>query len=383
MRGLFWTFFGLITSLNAYAWSGHPESGYPFGIPFESVEVPVYQFQQLTPQVFLRMNFADAGILNPREWTEVSCRTEVVQIDLVFTRYPLDSTMWKTSYQKLIHNRLRSLFSLDPNLNRKDIVWRLVLQTKCQSEAEARNYFHGFVIRFKVTKPEVMQKLSTAWDVEKVLTGRAVTADSSVMRIMNRNDSWKNVLVVMDWTGSMYEYGAQLVLWHKLNMDRSGIKHLVLFNDGNRKATYQKEVGRTGGIYYTPCSNLEDVIETISTVMQNGYGGDAPENDLEAVLKGLQNVSDFDEVVLIADNRSIVRDLALINAIKRPVRVVVCGIDQNKISPDYIKIAYKTRGSLHTVDEDIIAMGSLKEGDIIEIEGFRYKVRAGELERFK
>lgn len=360
-----------------------PDNGFPYGIPFEQVEVPIYQFEDLTPQSALRMDYARAAIENPNDWWRVAQRAEVYEIDLVFTKYPVDSTRWQTSYNRLLKNRLRSLFSIDPGLQNKSFSWRLVLQTKCEDENKARQFFHGFVIKYKVTQPQVMRELSTVDDIQKVLLGQAVTTDSSVLSIMDRNKDWEDVLIVMDWTGSMYRYGAQVVLWHKLNMETSGIKHLVLFNDGNRKKTIEKKIGRTGGIYYTSCRDLEDIVETISTVMHNGYGGDSPENDLEAVMKGLRRIEDYREIVLIADNRSAVRDLPLLKNIKKPVRVVLCGGNPHKINPHYLEIAFKTGGSIHTVEEDIISMATLKEGDMIEIQGYRYKVRGGELELFK
>lgn len=359
------------------------EQGYPYSIPFNRIEVPIYQFEQLAPQVSLRMDYAEAAILNPNDWLRIKDRCIPTEIDLVFTLYPMDSSRWLTSYNRLIKNRLRSLFALDESLKDADIKWRLVIQTKCADEWQARNFFHGFVMRYKVTRPQVMAQLNSAKDFESLLTGKAVTHDSTVLRIMDRNRQWKNVLVIMDWTGSMYHYGAQVVLWHKLNLETSGIKHLILFNDGDRKATWQKEVGRTGGIYYTKCHDLAEVVETISTVMHNGFGGDSPENDLEAVVQGIRKVEDYDEVILIADNRSKVRDMSLLKNIKKPVRVILCGKAADDIHPDYLRIAFKTRGSIHTVEHDIMAMASLKEGDMIEIEGYRYKVRAGELERFE
>lgn len=362
---------------------GQGSGAYPYAIPFEKHEIPVYAFEALSPQVALRMEYAASVIENPEEWLQARQRGIPRRIDLVFTKYPIDTTDWFTAYQRLLHDRLRSLFSIDPLLEQQDIEWRLVLQTNCQSEEQARKYFHGFVIQYEVTHPLRMRQLSTSADVERVITGLVLPRDSSILNIMDRNRQWKNVLVIMDWTGSMYDYGAQVVLWHKLNMETSGIKHLILFNDGDRKATWQKQIGRTGGIYHAQCNDLVEVVETISDVMRNGYGGDTPENDLEAVLKGVANLDGFDEIVLIADNRSQVRDMPLLNNIKKPVRVVLCGKGRSQIHPDYLQIAFKTHGSIHTVEEDIMAMGKLKEGDIIDIEGIRYKVRAGELERFE
>ena len=252
---LVWTF----VSCSAMA---QGSGAYPYSIPFEKQEVPVYAFEALAPQVALRMEYAGAAITNPEDWLQAAQRGIPRRIDLVFTKYPLDSADWFTGYQRLIHDRLRSLFSIDPMLEQQDIEWRLVLQTNCQSESQARKYFHGFVIQYEVTNPLRMRQLSTSTDVERVITGLVLPRDSSILNIMDRNRQWKNVLVIMDWTGSMYDYGAQVVLWHKLNMETSGIKHLILFNDGDKKATWQKQIGRTGGIYHARCNDLVEVVET-------------------------------------------------------------------------------------------------------------------------
>ncbi len=56
-------------------------------------------------------------------------------------------------------------------------------------------------------------------------------------------ESWSNILLVADWTGSMYDYAPQALRWHLDNRSRVPIRHLVLFNDGDGKNTSQKESG--------------------------------------------------------------------------------------------------------------------------------------------
>jgi hypothetical protein len=57
---------------------------------------------------------------------------------------------------------------------------------------------------------------------------------------------------------------------------------------------------------------------------------------------------------LIADGRSAVRDMALLKEIKKPVHVILCGISR-QILLDYVKIAYETNGTVHTIEEDIVS----------------------------
>ena len=88
-------------------------------------------------------------------------------------------------------------------------------------------------------------------------------------------------------------------------------------------------------------------------VMSRGDGGDSPENDVEAILTGLKYLKGHDEVILIADNDSDVRDLSLIRTLDVPVRIILCGKRRKEIHDDYLTLAYQTGGSLHTLKKDI------------------------------
>ena len=47
---------------------------------------------------------------------------------------------------------------------------------------------------------------------------------------------------------------------------------------------------------------------------------DNPENDLEAIIYAMDRAYNYDEVVLIADNNSSIRDFKLVKQIKHPIR---------------------------------------------------------------
>lgn len=168
-------------------------------------------------------------------------------------------------------------------------------------------------------------------------------------------ESWSNILLVADWTGSMYDYAPQALRWHLDNRSRVPIRHLVLFNDGDGKSTSQKEIGKTGGVYFVNNPSDENqVLQAIAEVVDNGSGGDSPENDLEAILSAIQKYDlaepgssspiGFSEVVLIADGDADVRDMELLPRIPYPVHVVACrGLSGME---DYLKIACETEGSV-------------------------------------
>lgn len=325
-----------------------------FDINFVEQEIPFYTFADYTPQVALRMEYAKFEVNNTDEWQSLANEHEAYEIDLVFTKYPQDIKAWRTNYWSLLNDRLRALFEIDPSLKSRNIRWNMFLQTQCETEEQAKDYFHGFVIKYRPKVLKVISEVKSPAQLRELIRGEAITRDSTVVKILERNPDWDNMLVIMDWTGSMYQYGAQLVLWHKLNMTyrEDKVQHFVFFNDGNNKRNSQKKAGRTGGVYRARTDEIEEIVETMEFVMKKGNGGDAPENDLEAVLTGLQYLDNYDEIVLIADNKSSVRDIELLEKIDRPVHIILCDV-KGAVHPDYIRIAKATGGSLHTLEKDL------------------------------
>ncbi|MCI4667211.1 MAG: hypothetical protein MRZ79_03555 [Bacteroidia bacterium] len=323
-------------------------------LAFRKVEVSKYAFQKLTPQIKLEMAYADDEIKNPEKWFEKRDRVVPYEVDLVFTLYPKNIEDWRTNYFDLLNGRMKALFAIDSSLEKVPIKWNMVLQTDPHDEETAKEYFHGFVIKYRPKKVKYVTDVRTPQELKALISGIATTRDSTVLKVMERHPEWDDMLVVMDWTGSMYKYGAQLVLWHKLNMvaNHSSVKHFVFFNDGNKKRSWQKTVGKTGGVYRARTDEIEELVETMMYVMKKGNGGDAEENDLEALLTGTQFLEDYKEVILIADNKSAVRDIELLSKVKQPVRVIICDQKGQKIHPDYVKIAKETGGSIHTYRKD-------------------------------
>jgi len=326
------------------------------GIPFYRYQIPFYTFAEYTPQLALRMDYAQFEVDQDGidEWVKISEKHTAYEVDLVFTLYPKDIKAWRTNYDELLRNRIFTLLAADTTLKAENIRWNMVLQTQCGTEDEAKRYFHGFVIKYRPKHIRIIEKVKSAADLKALVKGYARTRDSTVYNVMERNPNWEDMLVVMDWTGSMYKYGVQLVLWHKYLMGSrsSRVKHFVFFNDGNKRTTPQKAIGRTGGVYNAKTLDIDAIVETMVFVMEKGNGGDVPENDLEAVLTGTQYLEQFKSVILIADNKSSVRDLKLLEKVEYPIHVILCDV-KDRIHPDYLDIAFKTGGSIHTLEKDL------------------------------
>lgn len=173
--------------------------------------------------------------------------------------------------------------------------------------------------------------------------GQNTSTNTVVFDAFNAHPEWKNMNVVVDWTGSMYSYVGQVVRWHHINKDKQLMNSMVLFNDGDDKIRQSgaKYIGKTGGIYFPNHLKIDSFLETVATAVDNGGGGDSQENDVEAIIAAQAQDQSGNAFVLIADATPI-RDISLVQLIKRPVHVILC----DHVSPDYITLARSTGGSI-------------------------------------
>jgi hypothetical protein len=200
--------------------------------------------------------------------------------------------------------------------------------------------------------------------------------DNTVLKALSRNN-WTDMLICVDVTGSMSPYTAQVAAWLQVKSRYEKLRYFIAFNDGDGMADDKKEPGKTGGIYGIRPAGFNDVSETIYKAMKAGSGGDIPENDMEALLQGINTCTDCKQVILVADNRAPVRDMALLSAIKKPVTIILCGLKNSHINIDLLNIARATGGSLHTTDEDLVNVTTLKEGEAFSYQGISYRVVKG------
>lgn len=340
---------------------------------FTSDTLRTFQREEYRTFTILENGYAKSQIKNTADWKGIPSGFYADTIIFIYTQYPKNINFWLTNYHTLLAQRLKNLFKLSPDLNNEQTVYKILLQTACNTDEEAKKMFHGIAIHLAPVKSESVkqheniikqqvyddslknikhsdQNTIATRKINSFIANNGGITDSVVFKIFSRHPEWDNCLVIMDWTGSMYPYGAQAVLWHSLNLKQSGIKYFVFFNDGNMEK--RKKIGKTRGVYFEKAENINKIIGLLSKVKAKGNGGDPEENDVEAILKGIQKYPDFKNLILIADNNSCMRDYCLVKDIKVPVKVVLCGT-YSGINPQYINLAYKTKGSIHTIEDDI------------------------------
>ena len=362
-------------------------------------EVPVFAKQAASGKVLLENGYAKYLFKNPDEWPPLQGQKVIpTKVRVIFTKYPKDSAFWLTDYQWLLSKRLNALFSLDSNLNSKDIEYSILLQTDCDNEFETMQLFHGIEISYRLEtqvktaghrteldsknqdmslsnskefRPAEVRNKSSIKKLNQLMYKEKYSMDSTEYKALDRNDHWNNALLVMDWTGSMRGYGAEALMWQSMFEDSSGIEHCAFFNDGDRKKNRKKIIGNTGGIYLSKAKPVYSSVKMMRKVQSKGDGGDSPENDVEALITAIKNTPEAKEIILVADNNSCIRDYVLLSYINRPVHVILCGT-QNGINHQYLNLAWRTGGSIHTETMDLDSIDVKLQSSQLVIDGVRF-----------
>lgn len=204
-------------------------------------------------------------------------------------------------------------------------------------------------------------------EIDKDIWGTDIT----VFKVMKKLKA-KNRLIIVDFTGSMTPHANILKNWFVLNYSTSESNTIVFFNDGDDKQTKDKIIGKTGGIYSCDSCNITKV-EKVMNLSYRWNGGDVPENDIEALITAIKKFPrKFDEIILVADNKSPVRDISLIDQVKLPIKIILCGVNET-INEDYLKIADKTGGSIYTINQEIENLSSKVIDNKITIGNYIYR----------
>ncbi|GAB2620177.1 hypothetical protein GCM10027035_15490 [Emticicia sediminis] len=198
---------------------------------------------------------------------------------------------------------------------------------------------------------------------------------------LDRNiDKWKNIVIVCDITSTMFPYTTQVFDWMNENTDNQSIKGIVFFTDCDSLGRQTR--GRLPGKMFAVRSKDELVLwDTMFAAINNTENNkDKPENNIEALLYAQKHFPDADEFVMIADNSTQVKDMKQLSKIKKKVHIILCGETYEKnvaFQSDYIQIAKKTKGTIHTLEDDIENIEKVKEMSVVRVGNIYFRFHKG------
>lgn len=299
--------------------------------------------------------------------------TQVISVDYVFTQYDDKKTQDELNKKRLFELYLAAPFIFQQSMVR----WRFVEQMGFMHEDDAPKLFHGFVIRYQRIKPFAAAKVE---DVKKELLQRMKKPNDSLFeKVFSRSLHFGNDVVVADYTCSMSGYYNDMMAWFCLHQFQKQIP-FAFFNDGDGIDNDKKIIGKTGGVHQFATNSLDSIAKYVFETIKTGCSGDEPENDIEAILKAIEKNPMAESVILIADNWSDMRDYALRYLIKKPVHIILCGTEHG-INIQYLNLARETKGSVHTMKEDLDNLYKLGEGTNFKINGQEFVIRMGKIEK--
>jgi hypothetical protein len=205
------------------------------------------------------------------------------------------------------------------------------------------------------------------------------SADRFISPIFERNSfKWNKHVIVCDWTSSIYRFAADIVEWAETHQNNEKTRGFVFFTDCDSLGEPVSKTGRPGAMFEPSGLSPEELRKTMIEALRNSQNNkDWQENDLEAILYAQNNHPEVEEIILIADNANPVRDYKeLVFDVKKPVRIIVCGNTEDKrvaLQPDYWKLARKTGGSIHLIDQDLYNISRLKVGSIVRVDKYLYQ----------
>lgn len=222
--------------------------------------------------------------------------------------------------------------------------------------------------------------------VRQQMTTGEFGSDSTTYRVLTRNlRRWPDAVVVCDLTSSMAPYTTQLYAWFRKNARHPNIRGLVFFTDCDSLGQETRPGGPPGQFFVTRERDPLRALPTLLAATRNTRANhDDPENDVEALRFAEQAFPQAKHLILLADNASSVKDLDRLDGLRKPVHVVLCGAALDLAQaypPDYETLARRTRGSLHTLEDDLDP-AQLRAGTWLRV-GPRFYRYDAQRERFR
>ncbi|NOQ71772.1 MAG: hypothetical protein GQ574_07220 [Crocinitomix sp.] len=201
--------------------------------------------------------------------------------------------------------------------------------------------------------------------------GNAIyNGDLVLETVMNRND-WKNKLLITDVSYEMLAYALKLAIWYEANRKADQTTQFVLYNNGKKQQNSE-----SGVAFHMVSPEYQTLVDKINYVYDN-VGLETAAHSIEGLIAGDGIAKTYDDVILFVDKDAGLMDYEYFKQLKAPVHVVLC-VDDRRANPQHLTIAWKTKGSVHSLSGDYTNIGQLVEGDTFEMEGAQYKIMGGE-----
>ncbi len=218
---------------------------------------------------------------------------------------------------------------------------------------------------------------------DKILRVRELgkTYELTSYEALDRNaEKWKNIVIVCDMTSSMFPYTTQVFDWMMENVDNNSIKGIIFFTDCDSLGNETR--GKLPGKMFMVKKKDELLLwDTMFAAINNTENNkDKSENNIEALLYAQKNFPEVDDFVMIADNSSGVKDMKNLSKLKKRTHIILCGETYKKdlaFQSDYIQIAKKTEGSIHTLEDDIVNPANIKEMTVIRVGRIYFRFQKG------
>ncbi len=250
------------------------------------------------------------------------------------------------------------------------------------AEMEGYNFYlqHYYgKIDFKKIKENV---LKIALKDQKALAENPdyyASTNQEIKAMLYRNkDQWKAKRIVANIDCSMYQYIDELMVWNYTGTEEQKNNTYWLFNGFQNNSKLSDSGHDRRGIFYVANNDIEGFCKTVDKIVNFSCGGNRLENVVEALILGAKDKSPDEELLFIADNYSDVSDLDKLEGLTVPVRVLLTASEYG-VNEQYLEIAYRTGGSIHTTNQDFSSdrLKSLKDGEKFQVGKYAYQFFKG------
>ncbi len=249
----------------------------------------------------------------------------------------------------------------------------------------ARNAYRNFYLQhrykskdYKAIEANIKTLAQKDQEAIRINKDHYTQTDEEIKAMFHRNRSqWKNKRIIANIDCSMYQYIDELMVWNFTDEAEQENNSYWLFNGFNYKDPETTGHSRRG-IFHVPENNVEGFFTTIDKIVNFSCRGSRLENVVEALILGAKGKNADEDLLFIADNYSDVSDLDKLPQLKVPVHVLLTD-SKYGVNENYLEIAYRTGGSIHTQQEDISAerLKALRDGDRLEIGKHQYRFMMG------